>query len=71
MRALAAAVDLFSDLDVTPSACGRAQRARCAAAILAFPSGLILRRFGGLNSLGLKPCSWNLLAFHVSGPYRA
>ncbi len=34
--------------------CCRAQRARCAAAILAFPSGLMARRFGKLNSLALK-----------------
>lgn len=30
----------------------RAHRARCAAAILAFPSGLMVLRFGRLNSLG-------------------
>ena len=53
-RALATTTDLFSAFDVATSACCRAQRARCAAATLAFPSGLIVRRLGGLNSLGLK-----------------
>ena len=51
-RALATAVDLFLALGVTSAFC-RAQRARCAAAILAFPSGLIVRRLGGLNSPGI------------------
>ena len=53
-RALATAVGRFWAFGVTPSACCRAQRARCAAAILAFPSGLIVRRLGRLNSPGLK-----------------
>ena len=53
-RALATAVGRFWAFGVTPSACCRAQRARCAAAILAFPSGLIVRRLGGLNSPRLE-----------------
>ena len=53
-RAAGPAVDFFWDLGATASACCRAQRARCAAAILAFPSGLIVGRLGTLNSLGSK-----------------
>ena len=53
-RALATAVGRLWAFGVTPSACCRAQRARCAAAILAFPSALIVRRLGGLNSPRLE-----------------
>jgi len=53
-RAAVTAFEFFWAFGITTSACCRAQRARCAAAILAFPSGLIVRRLGELNSLGLK-----------------
>ena len=53
-RAVMPALDFFWTFDMPASACCRAQRARCAAAILAFPSELIARRLGALNSLGIK-----------------
>ncbi len=43
--------------------CCRAQRARCAAAILAFPSGLMVRRLGWPNLLGLKLVALSLEPF--------
>jgi len=53
-RAGLLAAELFDAGLVASAPCFRAQRARCAAAILAFPSGLIARRFGRSNPLGLK-----------------
>ncbi len=53
-RAVVPAVGFFGAFSIPTSACCRAQRARCAAAILAFASGLIARRLGAPSSLGLK-----------------
>jgi len=53
-RAAVPAVDFFWVFDTPTSECCRAQRARCAAATLAFPSGLIPPRLGALTSLGVK-----------------